>query len=146
MRSLISERKRLEKLVKLGKTGDVDKIAERAQRNGNAVLYFLANSAQGHGEENVSDRSLFYKGWQQAKYTEQTERAKLNKYQAFCDESGGLRLTDFGRQTLEKIELLTKYFPGKFNRQRLEKQDPVSVGALFNRFYISANRRLEECL
>lgn len=69
-------------------------------------------------------------------------------YKSFYNEVFKLNLTlDIGANTDKKIELLIKYFPGRFGdkgRSPVYKMEPLSVGALFRKMFNYSGKRINE--
>jgi hypothetical protein len=147
MKSLILRRQKLERLVRNGDRQAVERIMDSAKKKRNSIDYFLATSVLGLSADSVpeSDRDFLHKGWKLAEYREATEKKKREEYRKFYEAAGGLPLTSFDQHTLEKTQLLEKYFPGQFGemgRQNLRDYKPKNIGATFHNVYKSAKKVL----
>lgn len=146
MKSIILRRQKLERLVQNGDRPAVERIMDDAGKKSNAIDYYLAASALGLGTGCVEKTNLLHKGWKLAEYREATEKKKREEYRKFYEAAGGLPLTSFDQHTLEKTQLLEKYFPGQFGemgRQNLRDYKPKNIGATFHNVYKSAKKVLD---
>lgn len=72
---------------------------------------------------------------------------KAETYQSFLDEASRLKPSEFSRHTVDKENLLVRYFPlrfGKNGSQPAANYESIKVGAIFNRMVQQAKNYVKK--